>query len=94
MIENYELTYFQDRVEKEVKEACLNFPSPEALLCALVEEVGEVARACMDESCRRIYDECVQVAAMAARLAIENDPLLTEYRKKKNLLPEEPTVYL
>lgn len=42
-------------------------------MCALTEEVGEVAKALLDESPDRVYEEAVQVAVMAMRLATEGD---------------------
>lgn len=48
------------------------FKFPERITMAvLVEEVGEVARALQEQSREAIYFECVQVAAMAMRMATE-----------------------
>ena len=66
----------------EVMNARAKFPSSDACLAALIEETGELAKAMLSESADRIYSEAVQVAAMAARCAIEGDPTLREYRDR------------
>lgn len=71
---------FLSDVYVEVRRAADLFPKPDGLLAALTEEVGEVARAMLDETEQRRYDECVQVAAMAMRLALEGDPTLDAVR--------------
>lgn len=45
-------------------------------MTALTEEVGELAKALLDESDQRVYEEAVQVAVMALRVATEGDPSL------------------
>jgi NTP pyrophosphatase (non-canonical NTP hydrolase) len=40
-------------------------------MAVLVEEVGEVARALQDQGAAELRTECVQVAAMALRMALE-----------------------
>ena len=67
-------------VHAEVGRARGLFPRPDGLLAALVEEVGEVARALLSESDQRVREECIQVAAMAIRLAEEGDPTLAALR--------------
>lgn len=74
---------FLTHVYEEVVRARILFPSPDGLMTALTEEVGEVAKAMMDESRPRVHTECVQVAAMAMRLAIEGDPTLNALRKAR-----------
>jgi len=63
-----------DEIADETHGARLKFPDPRGLMMALTEEVGEVAKALADESPERIREECIQVAAMAIRLAEEGDP--------------------
>lgn len=58
----------------EVAFARSKYPSNDVLFAALVEEVGEVAKALQDETRERLVAELVQVAAMALRLATEGDP--------------------
>lgn len=76
-------TDFLSEVRAEVISARKKFPDPDALLAALTEEVGEVAKAMLDEHWGRVRAECVQVAAMALRLAEEGDPTMTEVRKQR-----------
>lgn len=59
------------------------FPSSDGLMTALTEEVGELAKALMEESKDRVYEEALQVAAMACRVATEGDPTLDEVRKQR-----------
>ncbi len=52
-------------------------------MTALTEEVGELAKALLDEEWSRVQLEAIQVACMAARVAIEGDPTLIKYREKR-----------
>lgn len=63
------------------------FPSPAGLLAALTEEVGELAKAILDESPERVRAEAIQVAAVALRIAAEGDPSLDPLRSAKGLEP-------
>lgn len=45
-------------------------------IAAMMEEVGELAKAMMQEDTGRVREEALQVAAMAARCALEGDPTL------------------
>ena len=71
--------FFED-VRKELDRARSKFPAPNLNLAALTEEVGEVAQALLhlhegkSKSWWDVYNEAVQVAVMAARLATEGDP--------------------
>jgi NTP pyrophosphatase (non-canonical NTP hydrolase) len=77
---------FVNMVLDEVSRARTKFPNNSGLLAALTEEVGELARALMDQTDSEVYNEAVQVAAMALRIAIEDDPSLREVRKFHALL--------
>ena len=59
------------------------FPDPDGLMTALTEEVGELAKALMDEPMDNVYREAIQVAAMACRIATEGDPTLDAIRFKR-----------
>lgn len=74
-------------IAAELERARTKFPGPDATLAALVEEVGEVAKALMDESRDRVRKEAIQVAVMAIRLVIDGDATLDEFRKSKGLEP-------
>ena len=65
---------FVELLLDEVAFARGKYPSNTVLFAALVEEVGEVAKALQDETRDRLVAELVQVAAMALRLAVEGDP--------------------
>lgn len=59
----------------ELKRAQTKFPSPNPNLAALMEEVGELARAFLERKSQdEVYNECIQIAAMAIRCAVEGDP--------------------
>lgn len=77
----------------EIQRAMEKFPQPNASMCALTEEVGELAKAMMDEPSERVWKEAVQVACMAARVAIEGDPTLDPTRAKRGAgpHPKEPS---
>lgn len=70
-------------VKREIERACMKFPHSNAVMCALTEEVGELAKAMMDEPKHRVWAEAIQVAAMAARAAVEGDPTLDATRAKR-----------
>lgn len=69
-------TVFTARVAAELQAARSKFPSSTKSMCALTEEVGELAKALLDESWERVQAEAVQVAAMAQRVATEGDDTL------------------
>lgn len=69
---------FLNHVRDEVARARSKFPDNNLMLAALTEEVGELAQAMLKVACgkwdaQRVYEEAVQVAAMAARVATEGD---------------------
>lgn len=67
----------------ELEKARAKFPSSEASMTALMEEVGELAKAYLDEPRANIRAEAIQVATMAIRVALEGDPTLEAYRFKR-----------
>jgi hypothetical protein len=71
-------------VREEALSALEQYSSPDGLMCALTEEVGELARAMMSEPRENILAEAVQVASLAIRIAIEGDPTLNGIRAKRN----------
>lgn len=70
-------------IARELTRARAKFPSPAGSLAALTEEVGELAKAMLDEPRHRVCEEAIQVAVMAIRVATEGDPTLDEIRKKR-----------
>jgi hypothetical protein len=79
---------FTHHVRAEVRKARAKFPGANKNLAALVEEVGELAKAMLDEDNVRVWQEAVQVAAMALRCATEGDHSLKmdTTRSRFNLL--------
>jgi NTP pyrophosphatase (non-canonical NTP hydrolase) len=78
---------FLEAVEKEVQRARELFPelfpSSAGVMTALTEEVGELAKAMLEERWGRVREEAVQVAAMAMRLAEESDKTLRGLRRQR-----------
>lgn len=79
------ITSFSADMISEIGKARAKFPGDRLTMMALVEEVGELAKAMLDEPAQRVYREAVQVAAMAARLAIEGDSSVSEVRIERGL---------
>lgn len=69
-------------VSDEVRKAVTKFPQPNPTLAAATEELGEVAKAMLhivegkSANWWNVYDEAVQLAAMACRIALEGDPTI------------------
>lgn len=79
-------------VGHEIKRARGLYPSSRLVLAALTEEVGELAQAMLKFAAgkwpaERIYEEAVQVAAMAARCALEGDPSFENYQEPEGAGP-------
>lgn len=73
-----ELEYFLQAVRAEWWRAHEKFPENKHVNAALVEEVGEVSNALLENAYGNkqdwhVYAEAVQVATMAARIAIDGD---------------------
>ena len=73
---------FIEDLRNEVARARAKFPGPNPTIAALTEEVGELAQAMLHIRERKstdwwkVYNEAVQVAAMAMRAAAEGDQTL------------------
>ena len=68
-------------VLEEVHRAREKDPSCNGLMCALTEGVGEGAKAIIDDPWDTVFQDCVQVATLALRVAIEGDPTLNVVRR-------------
>lgn len=77
------LDRFLALVRAEALRARKLFPTSEGLHAAFAEESGEVANALLDHVWPMVGAECIQTGAMAARLAIEGDPLLDQLRARR-----------
>lgn len=77
--------HFISALRVELTNARRKFPSANFSMLALIEEVGELSQAVLKHAAgkwevTRVFDEAVQVAAMAIRVATENDnSLVTSY---------------
>ena len=82
-------------IRQEFRRAIAKFPDPSHSMTALSEEHGELAKALLDEEPDRIYEEAVQVAVVAIRVALQGDPSIDALRAKRGLGPSgqwiEPT---
>lgn len=72
-------TKFMQDVLYEHRKAVAIFPAPNPSVAALTEETGELAKALLhirenkSDDWGSVYDEAVQVAAVAMRIALEGD---------------------
>lgn len=72
-----------ENIQAELARARRKFPNPQGSMTALTEEVGELAKAILDEPWARVIEEATQVAVMAIRVATEGDPTLDGYRQQR-----------
>ncbi|MGO9171974.1 MAG: hypothetical protein ACLP7P_08430 [Rhodomicrobium sp.] len=72
-------------VKAELERARAKFPGDRIMTIAFHEEAGELTKALLDEPAAQVWREAVQTAVMAARVAIEGDSSLDEWRKAKGL---------
>lgn len=73
-----------ENIQAELSRARHKFPNPQGSMTALTEEVGELAKALLDEPWARVIEEATQVAVMAIRVATEGDPTLDGYREQRS----------
>ncbi|MEO0859197.1 MAG: hypothetical protein AAFY65_01190 [Pseudomonadota bacterium] len=81
----------QERLVQEIKAELARarslFPGRNVTMLALMEEVGELAKATFEEPRANVREEAVQVAVMAMRVVLDGDATLTEWRDGKGLDP-------
>ncbi len=76
-----------DEILRELQRARTKFPGDNVTMLALMEEVGELAKATFEESAERVRREAVQVATMAMRVVLDGDSTLNKWRAAKGLNP-------
>jgi hypothetical protein len=79
-------------IQAELIRARAKFPGKNVTFAALVEEVGELAKATFEESADRVRKEAVQVAVMAMRMVLDGDHTYEPWRKEKGLDPLDPAL--
>lgn len=89
--ENAELECFIRAVRCEVMRAQKLFPGRRLMGLAFNEEAGELNKALLDEPWKQVYKEAVQAATMAARVALEGDESVDDWRASKGL--DNPTLH-
>lgn len=72
-------------IRSELLRTRTKFPGDNVTLLALMEEVGELAKASFEETRSNVRKETVQVAVMAIRVVLDGDATLTEWRAAKDL---------
>ena len=72
-------------IKSEVGRARAKFPGDNATFAALVEEVGELAKALMEEPTANVRAEAIQVATMAIRIILDGDTTMNDWREEKLL---------
>lgn len=70
-----------DEIVSELERARTKFPGDRVTFLAFIEEVGELAKALIEESDDRVREEAVQVAVMAMRVILDGDSTLIEWRR-------------
>jgi len=89
------MTDFQEHVLvleilAELQRARTKFPGKNPTLAALMEEVGELAKATFEEPRANVRKEAVQVAVMAMRMILDGDQLYEPWRAEYGLDPLVP----
>ena len=74
-------------IRNELLRARTKFPGDNVTTLALMEEVGELAKATIEEPAANVRKEAVQVAVMAIRVVLDGDATLTDWRTAKGLDP-------
>ncbi len=78
---------FLDQVRAELTRARALFPGDRIMTLAMAEEVGELVKAVLDEPAANVRKEAVQTAVMAARVVLDGDGSVNDWRAAKGLDP-------
>ncbi|AET73323.1 hypothetical protein EMVG_00037 [Emiliania huxleyi virus PS401] len=76
-----------EEIDDELARARAKFPGDNVTLAALMEEVGELAKATFEEPRANVREEAVQVAVMAMRMVLDGDHTFDAWRASKGLDP-------
>lgn len=76
-----------NEIAAELARARAKFPGKNVTLAALMEEVGELAKATFEEPRAAVRKEAVQVAVMAIRMILDGDETYEPWRASKGLDP-------
>lgn len=82
-----EIEVFLSEVRAELLRARGKFPGDCIMTIALAEEFGELCKAVLDESAARVRKEAVQTAVMAARVVLDGDGSVADWRRERGLDP-------
>ena len=80
-----EIEVFLAEVRAELIRARAKFPGDRIMTIALAEEFGELCKAVLDESAANVRKEAVQTAVMAARVALDGDGSVRDWRRERGL---------
>lgn len=78
---------FLDQVRAELAHARSKFPGDRIMTLAMAEEFGELVKAVLDEPAANVRKEAVQTAVMAARVVLDGDGSVNDWRAAKGLDP-------
>lgn len=78
---------FLAEVRAELMRARAKFPGDHIMTIALAEEFGELCKAVLDESAANVRKEAVQTAVMCARVVLDGDGSVNDWRTEKGLDP-------
>ncbi|MDR5800671.1 hypothetical protein [Caballeronia sp. LZ001] len=85
--QNEAVEKFLDEVRAELLRARAKFPGDRIMTIALAEEFGELCKAVLDESAANVRKEAIQTAVMCARVVLDGDGSVNEWRAQKGLDP-------
>lgn len=80
-----EVDAFLAEVRAELMRARAKFPGDRIMTIALAEEFGELCKAVLDEPAASVRKEAVQTAVMAARVVLDGDGSVNEWRRERGL---------
>lgn len=80
-----EVDAFLGEVRAELIRARTKFPGDRIMTIALAEEFGELCKAILDESAANVRKEAVQTAVMAARVVLDGDGSVADWRRERGL---------